>query len=70
MKYMIVVTDSFGTKSKSIISTVDEEIFTSFQVDETNSFYVDFLSVNSLTDKDIESAKTGVWINVQATGRA
>jgi hypothetical protein len=61
MKYMIVINEFMGSKNWNIITTFDDENYTSFPAIISNPNYDAFLEQAQLTDKQVHALKTDVW---------
>jgi hypothetical protein len=61
MKYSTVMYTSFDKDVWSIITTSDNEVFTSFPAEIGNPNYDQFLATVSLTDEEVKKLKPDVW---------
>jgi hypothetical protein len=61
MKYIISVNDFITSKSRNVITTSDDIVFTSFPAEIGNSEYDAFLTQAELTDKQVHALKPDVW---------
>jgi hypothetical protein len=61
MKYLTVKYASFDENFWSVITTEDDEVFTSFSAEVGNPNYDAFLTQAELTDKQVHALKTDVW---------
>ena len=61
MKYLIIKYESFNEDFWSIITTSDDEVFTSFPAEVGNPNYDAFLIQAQLTDEELHELTPDTW---------